>query len=118
MGCNETQFARARTVQRVTRYLAGIRISVPTLVPKPGSPNVTQEHVPGYKSDALSSVRSPWVTLDREICSLKIRVSLVQSSRVAAIDAEGSPKGKRSEITPHVPTVFFRVYPMNTWVYA
>ena len=45
---------------------------VPTIVPKPRSPAVTQENLPGHESDALRSVTSPWVTLDREIRSLKM----------------------------------------------
>ena len=45
--------------------------SVPTSVPKSGSPNVTQEHLPGRKSDALHALGLAWVMLDSEICSLK-----------------------------------------------
>ena len=52
-------------------------VQVPTLVPKPASPTVTQEHLPGRKSAAKRSIASPWVTLSFEICSLKIRVSVV-----------------------------------------
>jgi len=42
-------------------------------VPKPGSSTVTQSNLPSHNSDALRSVRSPWVMLDCEIRSLKIR---------------------------------------------
>ena len=51
---------------------------VPTLVPKPGSPTVTQENLRGYEIARLRVLESPWVMLDREICSLKIRVSVVR----------------------------------------
>jgi hypothetical protein len=55
---------------------------VPTLVPKPGPPTVTQEHLPGHETDALRSFGLPWVTLDREICSLKSRVSVARLIRI------------------------------------
>jgi hypothetical protein len=51
---------------------------VPTLVPKSLLPTVTQEHLPGRKSDALRALESCQVTVDREIYSLKIRVSVVR----------------------------------------
>jgi len=47
---------------------------VPTLVPKPGSSTVTQGNLPSYEIDELRALGLPWVMLDREICSLKIRV--------------------------------------------
>ena len=46
---------------------------VPTLVPKPRSPTVTQENLPGRKSEALRSLRLSQITLDPEIRSQKIR---------------------------------------------
>ena len=46
--------------------------SVPTLVPKPASPTVTQEHPPGGKSDALGALESPWV---RSLLSHKLKIS-------------------------------------------
>ena len=52
-------------------------LSVPVLVPKPGSPTVTQEHLPGRKSDALRALGLSWFMLDSEVRSLKIRVSVV-----------------------------------------
>ena len=48
---------------------------VPTLVPKTGSSSVTQESLPESKFTALRVLGIRWVTLDREIRSLKIRVS-------------------------------------------
>ena len=42
-----------------------------TLVPKPGSPIVTRGNLPGHEFTSNRSVALPWVTLDREICSLK-----------------------------------------------
>ncbi len=51
-----------------------ITLTVPTLVPEPGSLNVTQEHPPGGKSDALRALGLPWVMLDREIRSENPRV--------------------------------------------
>ena len=65
---------------------------VPTLVPKPASPTVTQEHLPRHEFTALRSVRSPWVMLDREICSLKIRVSVVRLTRIGS--GRSSPCGQ------------------------
>jgi hypothetical protein len=50
--------------------------AVPTLVPKPGSSTVTQEHLPARKSGALPALGLFWVMLDSEICSLKIRMSV------------------------------------------
>jgi hypothetical protein len=50
---------------------------VPTLVPKPGSPTVTQQNLPGYEIEATRALGLPWVTSGHEICSLKIRVSVV-----------------------------------------
>ncbi len=52
----------------------GDSVLVPTLVPNPGSPTVTQGNLPGHEFISKRSVVLPWVTLDREICSLKIRV--------------------------------------------
>jgi hypothetical protein len=52
---------------------------VPTLVPKSLLPTVTQEHLPGRKSDALRALESCQVTVDREIYSLKIRVSRTEN---------------------------------------
>jgi hypothetical protein len=57
-------------------------VQVPTLVPKPGSPTVTQGNLPSHNSDALRSVGLPWVMLDHEIRSLKIRVSVVPLIRI------------------------------------
>ena len=59
--------------------MAGLLASapVPTLVPKPGSPNVTQGNLPSHGFAALGALGLPWVMLDREIRSLKIRVSVV-----------------------------------------
>ncbi len=54
------------------------KIPVPTLVHKPGSLNVTQRHLPGDEIAALRALGLPWVMIDREICSLKIRVSVVR----------------------------------------
>ncbi len=51
---------------------------VPILVPEPGSPTVTQGNPPGHEFTPKRSVALPSVTLDREICSLKIRVSGVR----------------------------------------
>ena len=51
---------------------------MPTLVPKPASPAVTQQQLPSSKSAALRAFGLAWVTLDHEICSLKIRVSVVR----------------------------------------
>jgi hypothetical protein len=50
--------------------------AVPTLMPKPGLPTVTQAHLPARKSGALPALGLSWVMLDSEICSLKIRVFL------------------------------------------
>ena len=58
--------------------------SVPTLVPKPGSPIVTQEHLAGCKSDAHRALGISWVMLDHEIGALKIRVSVVTAPFLTA----------------------------------
>jgi hypothetical protein len=58
-----------------------VNLRVPVLVPKPGSSTVTLEHLPGRKSDALRALGLSWVLLDRGICSLKIRVSVVRFRR-------------------------------------
>ena len=50
-------------------------LHVPTLVPNPGSPAVTQEYLPRRESDALPALGLSSVMLDRKICLLKIRVS-------------------------------------------
>ena len=55
--------------------------SVPTLVPKPGSPTVTQGNLPESEFTALRALELPWVTSGHEICSLKIRVSVVRWTR-------------------------------------
>ena len=47
---------------------------MPTLVPKPGSPTVTQGNLQWRESDALRALVLSWVMMDRESCSLKIRV--------------------------------------------
>jgi len=57
---------------------------VPALVPKPGSPTVTQEHQPGRESDALRALGYSWAILDSEIFSLKIRVSVGFGARPAS----------------------------------
>ena len=54
---------------------------VPTLVPKPGSPTVTQGNLRCKEPAALRALESSWVMLDREICLLKIRVSVVRLMR-------------------------------------
>ncbi len=59
------------------RGFVGI-IHVPTLVPKPGSSTVTQEHLRIRESDALRALGLSRVMMNRKICSLKIRVSMVR----------------------------------------
>ena len=54
----------------------------PTLVPKPGSPTVTQEHLPGRKSDTFRALGLPWVMLSRETGQLKIRVSVLRLTQI------------------------------------
>ena len=71
---------------------------MPTLVPKPGSPTVTQEQLPGRKSDALRALGLPWVTLDHEICSLKIRVLVVRLTRIGS--GRSSPFGQVDSTHP------------------
>ena len=56
---------------------------VPTLVPKPGSPTVTQGNLPSHVIAALPALGLRQVMLDHEICSLKIRVSVVRWTRFA-----------------------------------
>ena len=53
-------------------------LMVPTLVPKPGSPTVTQAKLTGHESTALRVLALLWLRSGREICSLKIRVSVVR----------------------------------------
>lgn len=60
---------------------------VPTLVPKAGPPIVTQEHLTGHEIAALHALGLPWVILDCETCSLKIRVSVVHPRSVATTGA-------------------------------
>ena len=62
------------------------------MVPKPGSPTVTQEHLPESEFTALRSVGLRWVTQGHEICSLKIRVSVVRLIRIAF--GRSSPFGR------------------------
>ena len=50
-------------------------MTVPALVPKPGTPIVTQGGLPGYETDAVRVLGLPWVMLDGDISQLKIRVS-------------------------------------------
>jgi len=80
---------------------------VPTLVPKPRSPTVTQENLPCRKSDALSALGRSQVTLDREVYSLKIRMSVdidacpdsalkITKSPGAILDAKGAFAQRRS----------------------
>ena len=69
-------------------------LQVPTLVPKPGSPTVTQEHLPGHEIAAIRVLGLPWVMLDSECRSLKIRVSVVQPRRAAQTDAHSAPAGR------------------------
>ena len=85
-----------------------VRDDVPTLVPKPGSPTVTQEHLPSRKSDALRFLGLPWVMLDREIYLLKIRVSAVQPSRPAATDARSASRRSLRSILP-LATILFNL---------
>ena len=59
---------------------------VPALVPKPASLTVTREHLPGRKSSALRALGLPWVMQDREICPLKIRVSVVRVPEGSSLD--------------------------------
>ena len=47
-------------------------VQVPTLVPKPGSPAVTQDYLPCYESTAKRYVGLRRVTLDCDTCSLDI----------------------------------------------
>jgi hypothetical protein len=58
--------------------LAGATGLVPILVPKPGSPTVTQGNLPGGEIYANRALGLPRVMLDCEICSLKIRVSCTE----------------------------------------
>jgi len=68
---------REKENQGSNRGFVGI-IHVPTLVPKPGTSTATQEHLPSYEIDALRALELSQVTLGCEICSLKIRVSVVR----------------------------------------
>ena len=45
---------------------------MPTLVPKPGLPTITQQHLPGREIAAIHALESRQIMLDCEICSLKI----------------------------------------------
>jgi len=71
---------------------------VPALVPKPGTPTVTQEHLLVRYFEALRALGLSWVMLDSEICSLKIRVSALQPSRAAATDARSAPAGRAKQV--------------------
>ena len=51
---------------------------MPTLVPNPGSPTVTQGNLPNQEYDALRTLGLSRVMLGHEIRSLKIRVSVVR----------------------------------------
>lgn len=61
--------------------LAIAELTVPTLVPKPESPIVTQDNLARRKSGAPGALGLSQVTLDREFRSLKIRLSVVQPRR-------------------------------------
>ena len=63
---------------------------VPTLVPNPTSTTVTQGNLPRQGSDALRAPGLSWVILDREIRSLKIRVSVVRLTRAFGARPSGS----------------------------
>lgn len=52
------------------------KAGVPTLVPKPASPTVTQENPTIYKFTVLRALGLPCVTSGHAICSLKIRMSV------------------------------------------
>jgi hypothetical protein len=51
---------------------------VPTLVPKPRSPTVTQGNLPSHESATKRYGGLSKIMPDSEICSLKIRVSVVR----------------------------------------
>ncbi len=69
--------SRQRGCRGTSTYLL-----VPTLVPKPGSPTVTQGNLSNQESDAIRALGLPWVMLNRDICLLKIRVSVVRLIRI------------------------------------
>jgi hypothetical protein len=55
---------------------------VPTLLPNSGSPTVMQRNLGCQEFASRRSIALPWVRQDREICSLKIRVSVVDWLRI------------------------------------
>ncbi len=81
-------------------------VLVPTLVPNPGSPTVTQGNLPGREFTSKCSVALPWVTLDRDICSLKIRVSVVDRCGRPVPHPEGTLR-----VSKLVPDKFVRPWP-------
>jgi len=88
----------SHTICRKPTVVARRYCQVPTLVPKPGSPTVTQGNLPDRKSDALRALALSWVMLDCETRGLKIRVSVVQPSRAAATDARSAPEGRAKRV--------------------
>jgi len=75
-----------------------------TLVPKPGSPTVTQEHLPGHEIAAIRVLGLPWVMLDSECRSLKIRVSRTGLHRANRLPQRYSMLGS----IPPLATIFFK----------
>jgi hypothetical protein len=73
----------ARNCYQALSVPAGATGLVPTLVPKQGSSGVTEEHLPESEFTALRALELAWVMLDREIRSLKIRVSVVRLTRIS-----------------------------------
>ena len=86
------------------------RTEVPTAVPKPGSPTVTQGNLTLQNFAALRSLGLPQVTLGCEIYSLKIRVSRTSLRRANRLPQRYSMHGS----IPPLATILFRSKPV-TW---
>ena len=74
----------------------GARNLVPTLVPKPGSLTVTQGNLTRIEFPEARYLRCSWSTLDNEIRSLKIRVSVVRFRPWPPLLVDASLRGDRS----------------------